>query len=394
MESPTDQVSMQQSSPAIEWPATRAALRRNWFFRWPLLLIGIACGGLCLLLINEFDRPGIHGAERIGRLLISPTAVIFTICTILGGTFVWIGHRRRRSVKRHAWTRWKIQYIRAGRNEWVMLLDPHRTPVSALILSTWPKDLGKLVDHNTPEIWFAGDPKRYGVISRPGGEDLRYAYYSKARQPPRFTFTDRAEGPRSGPEHSSTAGNAGYQLSRENGTVVMQSPTAKPTPPRIRYGSLHDSGYPSPRKLRRTCAFIVDVALHLLSGIAIALLVAPGFSPEALRTHDIQQIDFNPLIALGCWLAASFVDRVAIQSSVHTTIGKAIFGLVAIQPDTNRYPTFGRLLATWLFHLYLPLAILGDGIGPDDDENYFMTAVRWRDVRERNRVAGPRPGQP
>ena len=364
-------------SRAVDCPATRAALRRNWLIRWPLLLIGVACAPLCVLLVNEFDRPGIDGAEKIGRLLIGPTAILFVICTVLGGTFVWIGHRRRRAVNRHAWTRWQFQYARTGRNEWVTLLDGNRNPVSTLILSTWPTEVGKLVDHNTPEIWFAGEPHRYGIVSRAGGGDLRYAYYSKSRQPPQFTFTDRGDEPRRGGDE--------HQLNRDNGVVVMKPPPSPDAAPRIRSGSLKDTNYPSPRKLRRVAAFIVDFALHLLLGIGAALVVAPGFTPEALRAQELQHIGFNPFIALCCWLAVSFVDRVLLQAIIHTTIGKALFGLVAIQPDSDRYPTFGRLLTTWLFHLYLPLAILGDGIGPDDDENYFMTAVRRRDVRTRKR---------
>ncbi|MBU3061546.1 hypothetical protein KO481_08420 [Nocardia sp. NEAU-G5] len=75
-----------------------------------------------------------------------------------------------------------------------------------------------------------------------------------------------------------------------------------------------------------------------------------------------------------------------IQAIVHTTIGKALFGLVALEPGTDRLPSFGRLLKNWLMGLWLIVIALGDAAGPDDEGRYFLQAVRWRDLRTARRA--------
>ncbi|MBF4999769.1 RDD family protein [Nocardia sp. BSTN01] len=267
---------------------------------------------------------------------------------ILGATMLWIRRRKVRSLKRFPWYSYRIRYLQNGRYEYVQLLGGQGETLSTLLLSTWSTQVGKVVNAQTSEIWFAGDPHRYGVVSSPGGGDICYAYRTQA--PAEKIAT---------PSHSA--------VDAEGKTV--------------RCGSLKDTAFSSPRLLRRVCGFVLDVVVHAAGGAAIALALAPGFSPEALRAGDFQQMGFNPFIALCCFAGPSFVDRVLLQAVVHTTVGKAVFGLVAIQPDTGRYPTFRRLMATWWFHAYLPLALFGDGAGPDRLGNYFMTAVRWRDIR-------------
>ncbi len=170
--------------PARQFPPTRQALRRNWWIRWPLLLTALATGPLTVVLINNYADAAALVASQY-----------FIFGTMFGGCFVWINRRRRKAL-RNPWTVWRIRYLSGGRYEWVDLLGPQGETAGTLLLSTWAWDRGKLVDHATREIWFAGDPARYGIVSRPGGRDMRYAYVSRVYKPPRFTFREDAGGPR------------------------------------------------------------------------------------------------------------------------------------------------------------------------------------------------------
>jgi hypothetical protein len=354
-----------------------------------LVLFSAACGPLSVILINKFDQPGIHGAAKAGRFLILPTALIFVFGLMFGITYLWIDRRRRKALKRSPWVRWPINYITAGRYEWVQLLDPNRQPVSTLILSTWAQDIGKLVNHQTSEIWFAGDPRKYGVISvHDGGGPLRYAYYSPGRQPPKFTVREPAAGD-PGPSDEPTVVVGRYEMRRGNGRVMMKRPDdqAQERKPK-RHGAIDDPDYPSPRKLRRTLGFALDILIHIAAGVAVSVALAPESARYALLHRDWHDIHAIPALAVVYFLAASLVDRVIIQAIVHTTIGKAVFSLVALRPDTGRYPSFWRLLAIWLMDIWLLVLLLisfsaNDAPGPDRLGDYFLTAVRWRDRRFR-----------
>ena len=368
--------------PAIRNPLTRAAIRRRSWLPWLGFLAGPAAAPASVLCLDLRDRAQTHTASTVLTFAMVLSAVIFTVGITVGGGLVWIQWRRRRAVRRHPWQVWPINYISTGRYEWVELLGPRGRPTGALILSTWRKDIGKLVGPSTAEIWFAGDPHRYGVISRPGGGDLRYAYNSPSRQPPRFTFRD-SEGPVGPPAgRPAVQSTGGYEMVTKNGQVTMEPPGGRGASA-IRHGARNDQRYPSPRMLRRVFAFIVDVVIHLGLGLGLGVLASPGFSTAALRAGDGPHLGLNAVFVVLIWLAAAFANRVVIQSITHTTVGKALFGLVALRPDTGEYPGFGRLLGIWLFDIYLPLAIVGNGIGPDHPEHYFLTAIRRRDRRSR-----------
>ncbi|MFE3194329.1 hypothetical protein ACFXHA_35365 [Nocardia sp. NPDC059240] len=172
-------------TPAINIPGARKNLRASAFRSWLLLLTGIGSAVLTVFLINKSTNPGAllsFGTTFFG--------VVGILGTVFGITAMRVHRRKSVSLRRNPWTAWPITYIRTARNEWVTLLSPNGKPVCSLLLSTWPHQLGKLINHQTPEIWFAGDPHRFGVISRPGGTDLRYAYFSRLYPPPQFTFRD------------------------------------------------------------------------------------------------------------------------------------------------------------------------------------------------------------
>lgn len=366
---------MTNEPPAKSCPETRAAMRKGRAIRWLLLLIGLGCLPLTVFLIDVQPRVTSSNLAKLVSLGINLSAASMTVGLIFGGVLLWINRRRRKALSRYPWSSWPVNYLATGRYEWVQLLDRNRLPVSTLILSTWPKDLGKLVNHNTSEIWFAGDPMKYGIISRPGGGDLRYAYRSGSRTPPQLTF--RTNEPSDQPDRS-TSSRPEYQLTRERGRLSMKPVDESQGQPK-RHGGKEDSRYPSPRSLRRTIAFILDWVIHVGCGVGAAIAVSPGFSTDAAARHDWQHLGVNPAVAVGFFLAASAFDRIVIQSIFHTTIGKALFGLVVIRPQDGKYPSFGRLLAVWLFHVYLPLGIWG-GAGPDQIEDYFLPAVRRRDM--------------
>lgn len=183
---------------------------------------------------------------------------------------------------------------------------------------------------------------------------------------------------------------AEYELQRVDGQVRVkrsgdQAEAQKPK----RHGAIDDPDYPSPRKLRRTMAFALDLLIHLAAGAAVGVATAPEAARYALLHRDWHHLGTIPILSILYFLAASFVDRVIIQATFHTTLGKAVFGLVVLRPDTGRLPSLGRLLAIWLLDLYLPLAlaaaIFGNGAdaGPDRVEDYFPTAVRRSDLRAR-----------
>ncbi|WP_433758537.1 RDD family protein [Nocardia sp. CA-135398] len=351
-----------------------------------MLLFGLVCLALTAMLIDGGE--GIESATMSALVGVTRNlaAVGMTVGLIFGGTLLWINRRRRRALKRNPWIVWRMNYITAGRHEWVELLDPNGQPVSTLILSTWPKDIGKVFDHKTSEVWFAGDPTKYGVISRPGGGDLRYAYFSRSRQPPRFSFRENRAGTRPDPEGSPPRPVREFQLTPDRGRVLMK-PVGESA--RVRHGGSQDTRYPSPRLLRRVLAFALDWALHLGIGLGSAIAVSPEFSIEAATRFDWKHLGVSPIVALGFWTLASVADRVGVQAIFHTTVGKAVFGLRVIRPDDGTFPSLGRLLAVWLVDLYLvvafPIALVGNGDlpGPDRVGDYFLPAVRSRDLQRK-----------
>lgn len=325
---------METSSSAASWPATRAELRKGALLPWMALAAGVASIPASVIFISLGDPGHSHLAHRLSALGSILSIILF--CTgVIGGCMVWIRRRTRQILLRHPWLEYRVGHVTNGRYEWVELKDVNDTRISQLIVSSWVHQIGEVVDNGSSIVWFAGDPRKRGVLSTPGGANLRYAYYrGDISEPKRMDV-------------------------REAGLA--------------RFGGKDDRRYPSPRTLRRVCAFAFDWLLHFGTAAAVVIF-GKGVIPLA------------GAVALGAWLTTSFVNRVILQGVFHTTVGKALFGLCVIQPGDGLFPSYGRLTKVWFMTLYfsvmLPLALFGgDGPGPDNLSDYFLPAVRRRDLR-------------
>lgn len=377
--------------PAIACPATRAALRKGAVWPWVTLVLGIInvpALAAAFALGNSTDSDAI----RTGAGVVGVVALPLIFAGTLSAIMVWRRRRKVRSVQRYPWVPYPVHYFRSPANEYVQLLDADGTVVSTLLFSTWGWQVGTVVNASTREVWFAGDPHRHGVLSRPGGGQLCYASHSRPPTAAEFTGHDREPG-------SLPAGHAAdttvhCTMHHDEDRTAMRSSAEQAHPPK-RHGASNDPDYPSPRTLRRTLAFLLDMAIHIACGIGAGAAVSPAFSPEALRHNDWQHLGVNPAAVVGFWLAASFADRVIIQAITHTTIGKAVFGLVVLRPDTGQIPSPGRLLAAWLLDIWMPIAILADiagnggSLGPEKTGDYILPAVRRRDLRQHNSIEQP-----
>lgn len=145
------------------------------------------------------------------------------------------------------------------------------------------------------------------------------------------------------------------------------------------FGGLDDDRFPSPRRLRRALAYVFDVVLHVVIGFGMYFVASPAIqSAVAHREWDDLQVD--PMVLVGWFVAASFLDRVVLQAISHTTLGKAVFGLVVIDRESGRYPRPARLLAAWLFGLVLFVLAVGDGPDLGRTDRYVLPSVRRRDI--------------
>ncbi|MFD3506118.1 RDD family protein [Nocardia sp. NPDC058666] len=289
---------------------------------------------------------------------------------------------RRLWAARHRWQVWHIETHRPQIQEWVHLIDDHGTVAATLVLRRW---ISRTFQREDEVVWFAGHPTKAGLIAKPGGAQTRLAYRSLFYTPSPFgsTITPRiAEPTMLSKPRPSTAPNE-FTLERNGNQTVMRPPRGHPQGPL--YGGLDDDRFPSPRKLRRTLAYLLDVVLHVAIGAGVYLAVTPALQ-SAVSSHDWHNLPIDWFAVICCAVLVSFIDRVIVQAIAHTTIGKAFFGLVIIDRDTGRYPRFRWLLASWLVSgllaIQLPFALIElGGIGPERPERYMLPAVRRRDVR-------------
>ncbi|MEV6140367.1 hypothetical protein AB0L63_30865 [Nocardia sp. NPDC051990] len=137
-----------------------------------------------------------------------------------------------------------------------------------------------------------------------------------------------------------------------------------PREPRY-HGDKNDPRYPSPREWRVFFAPIIDIASH--AGLAATVLVkVSGLAGIAL--------------AIVAYVVLSFIHTVAVQRITHTTLGKAIFGLVVIRGDDGNWPTTGRLIFWYFARVLITALTLADGFGGSGDPDPHLVTVRRRDV--------------
>lgn len=116
------------------------------------------------------------------------------------------------------------------------------------------------------------------------------------------------------------------------------------------YGAPRDPRYPSPRRLRRFLAFLIDVAVHV--GGAVAAYESLAWLPEDAYGLAI-------VAAVMMYIGLSFVHRTFIQRLCHATVGKALTGLYVIRDDTGAPATLGLLTAQWFTGvLYIVLEVI------------------------------------
>ncbi|MET8774362.1 RDD family protein [Nocardia sp. NPDC004654] len=353
--------------PAIECDATRSAIS-GWATLWSY--VGTAAGIASLPLVVvciELGGPEYSQTTRqLASLGTTFSILMFTIGGIIGATMLWTGRRLRKSLRRYAWTEWQIGYLNLG-SGYVELRDSSGSPVSQLVLSTFRR--GTIANYETQTCWFAGDPMKYGAISRPGGGTPRYAY----RSPISKSDLEKAGLP------AEQAANGLWKLPtghRPKRSTTENKPRTSTTEHK-RHGGIDDPDFPSPRRLRRTLAYLLDIAIHIATGFVITGVRSGALSAE-VSPPDWSLTTVNPFEVFLWFLVASFIDRVILQAIWHTTIGKAPFGLVVIDRETGRYPRLSRLIGGWFAMSYILLEFV------DNPSFYLLPAVRRRDLRERH----------
>ncbi|MEV6214451.1 RDD family protein [Nocardia sp. NPDC051833] len=324
-----------------------------------MLGLGVGCAVAFLHFVDVSQTKTGRTAEDADRMALLCFFAVLPL-TVTGIVMTRTAIRRWLSA-RHRWQVWHVETLRTGIQEWVHLIDDRGTIAGTLVLRKWTS---RTFSGDDRLVWFAGVPNKAGLIAKPGGAGTQLAYRSLFYTPPRFGTSLFVKNQPSAPAPRPDSA----------------APATTPEPPG-KHGGLDDAAFPSPRKLRRTLAYPLDVVLHLAIGFGVVF-----FTDEATRLAVTHQDWNSPQIKwwtmVGYFLLASFVDRVVLQSVTRTTLGKAVFGLVVIDRDTGRYPRARRLLAAWLIGVIMPLLALGDSSVPERPERYLLPAVRRTDARQ------------
>ncbi|MGY0501449.1 RDD family protein [Nocardia sp. FBN12] len=289
---------------------------------------------------------------------------------------------RRWWAARHRWQEWRIETHRPQIQEWVHLINDQGTITATFVLRKWTS---RTFEREDQIVWFAGHPNKAGLIAKPGGARTRLAYRSLFYVAPPFgsAITPRTAEPAMLSKPRPSTAPSEFALEQNGDHTTMRPPRGHPKGPL--HGGLDDDRFPSPRKLRRTLAYLLDIVAHVAIGLGMYFVSSPD-TQFAVMHQEWTTLQINWVAVIGFSLLASFIDRVVLQAMTHTTIGKAVFGLVIIDRDTGRYPRFRWLLASWLVSgllaIQLPFALIElGGIGPERPERYMLPAVRRRDVR-------------
>lgn len=117
------------------------------------------------------------------------------------------------------------------------------------------------------------------------------------------------------------------------------------------HGDEGDPRYPSPRVLRETIGFAIDLVVHL-GGAAVVFLVT-------LHLPLLMKIaGYAPLLGVLAFFALSIGDRVLFQRMTGTTVGKGLVGLRVIRRDNGQRPTMRQLLHEWFWGTFAVIASL------------------------------------
>lgn len=336
---------MPDSAPAISYPDTAAAVGGNGFGRTALLWLGLIGGALavpgivlCIELGDAEYPAAVHHMAEYGMML----CILLFCLGPLVSFYMWRKRRIYRILQTHPWVVWRVDY-ECNPTEVIVLRDARDTPISRLTVSSSGPQRRAVVNEKSTHVWFAGDPLRRGVIARPGGSYPLYVFGSPIK-------------------------GSGYVPKSEKPRVPVD------LPPHLRAG-----------RGRRAAAFCLDLLVHLGCAVAAALAAVQPASAQAVFAFDFDTSRaVFPL--LGAWAGASFIDRVLLQSVAHTTLGKAVFGLCVIDPETLRFPTFGRLTGAWFVGWYLSVALplcvvtFSDVPGPGEPKRYLLPAIRRSDL--------------
>lgn len=127
--------------------------------------------------------------------------------------------------------------------------------------------------------------------------------------------------------------------------------------------------YPSPRRVRRALAFVIDFGIHLGAAYLVATVGSAGLPPGSPKPIAV------PIVT---WILVSFVHRTVVQSIYHATLGKWLLGLCVVRPADGRWPTFGVLVRSWILG-FVAFILFQDT--PTEGKDGFPLVVRRRDVR-------------
>lgn len=180
-------------------------------------------------------------------------------------------------------------------------------------------------------------------------------------------------------------------VSPRSGPQAAPAPTSRSAarrPTLSAHGEKDDPRYPSPRRLRRALAFVVDFALTFLVGVVGGFVAFGGdisygrfhlHLPE--RVHLGAVSHYGGLSMLGLVLAVSFANRVLIQWIARATVGKALFGLWVVDPSDGRRASLWLNVKSWLMTLVVLAEAIGSTSTGAGGGHRFPAAVRMRDVR-------------
>ncbi|UGT63648.1 hypothetical protein [Nocardia asteroides] len=208
--------------PAREWRETRLRLRWVALRAWGALLGTLALGpatGVLLYLESTATSPGLQRLAATGSTF---TGAAFVLWTLVLALPLFLRYRRRRRALRNPWQQFWFEHVPENGRDWVILIDLDGRIAGTLVLRSRGNTAAALLDATSDAIWFAGNPARFGILSRPGGLDLHDARRPRLRKPPAPTF-------HTPPDTRFDPPTAVFTMIRDGDRVVMRAADGTPT---------------------------------------------------------------------------------------------------------------------------------------------------------------------